>query len=84
MADIVPPVPHKSLVLTENGYLTAAWAGWLRQLYIRIGGVEALSNIEIGDQLQDLTTLQAAVTTLQTAVTTLQSNINDLNQGPRL
>lgn len=96
---IVPPVPFKAPVTDDNGLLSTAWAGFFRQLFNRIGGPTALSNLELADEqstgiagaLVSITALQGSVSTLRSTVAsqttdlaTLQSSVNDLGQGPVL
>lgn len=92
MAQVIPPLPYKSPVITQTGFLSEPWSKWFRQMFIRIGGIEALSNVELAalPALElaaveaDITSLETSVTTLQATVTSLQAQINDLNQGPVL
>lgn len=84
MSEIVPPVPLKSELTDANGFLSPAWAGFFKQLFNRIGGAVALTNIELATQIGDVPTIQANLTALQATVANLQSMINDLNQGPKL
>jgi hypothetical protein len=89
MAKTVPELPYKTPLLDESGtYLSRPWAGWFRDMFSRIGGTVALTNVELADlsdtqvaALQvNITALQASVVTLSAQITALQSSINDLNQ----
>lgn len=84
MAEVVPPVPFKAEVVNENGYISPAWAGFIKQLYSRIGGPVALSNTDLTTYIGSIPTLQASVTSLTSTVATLQSRIDDLSQGRQL
>jgi hypothetical protein len=92
MAQIIPAIPYKERVLDQNGYLSTAWIGWFRQLFLRVGGIEALSNTELENlPALDLAATNASVTALQTLaiaqgalISTLQGQVSDLNQGPTL
>lgn len=99
MAGLVPPIPYKISLVTTTGTISEPWAKWIRQMYQRVGGISALSNIELETELDanitdlqtDITSLQSSVTSLQSSVTTLQANVttlqgqvSDLNQGPYL
>lgn len=92
----VPPVPYKSQLTDEQGLLSQPWSSWFRQLFSRIGGAAALSNLDLATiQLVDLsvananiaalqattTTLTAGVSTLNSSIAALTSSINDLGQG---
>lgn len=74
MAEVVPPVPYKTPVLDKSGFLSPAWSGWFKTLFIRIGQSNALS----------LTDLQSTVGTHTNQITALQSKDNDFGQGRQL
>lgn len=88
-AKAVPNLPYKSPVINKEGYLTAPWAGWFRDLFNRVGGTLALTNVQLEElQSSDLTAVQADIDALQSTaaslvvlVAALQVNIQDLNQG---
>lgn len=100
MADViqnVPNPPYKSVFADSNGFLTPIWNQFFRQVFIRMGGSLALSNSQLGNNInQNLAPLQANIATLQgqvtslqatavaqaTSITTLNSEIDDLSQGP--
>lgn len=99
MAAKVPPIPYKVQVLDRSGYLSSPWADWFREMFNRIGGNIALSNVELATlQTEDLAALEATVTALQTLVSSIQAtvsghttsianletSVNDLSQGPNL
>lgn len=89
---LVPPVPYKTPVLDQAGYLSPSWSAWFRQLFIRIGQARALSNTELENlQLVELEGIEAEVEALQTtsashttSIATLTTAVNDLGQGPLL
>lgn len=89
MSSKVPPPPFKMAIVDENGFMSAAFGGWIRDLFNRIGGTSALTNKELEVvQTADLGTLVTDVATLQTTtasqaslVTTLTSAIDDLKKG---
>lgn len=69
MAVTVPKPPLKVPFLDQNGFVSAAWAAWITQVYNRIGGTVALSNEEIANsQDTDVTDLQEQVDDLTDAV----------------
>lgn len=94
MADgkTLPPVPYKSPLVDNSGFLTPPWATFFRQVFQRIGGPIALSNIELESlQLQEISGLEDEVDALQvtvssqsTQISNLQTLTNDLGQGPEL
>lgn len=95
----LPPLPYKTPVINERGFLTEPWAKLFRQLWVRVGGSIALTNLEL-EELQeadlvtitsDITALQASVTTINTSLATvntslasLASDIQGLNEGRQL
>ena len=76
MATIVPPVPYKTPVLDQNGFLAEPWSKWFRQLAERVGGTVALSNTELAGSPSTLIGTQ--VTSLQTLTTTHTTQIANL------
>lgn len=89
----VPPVPYKVQVIDKQGYISPTWSKWFRSLFERVGGVIALSNLDLATiQLVDISNLQADITALQSQDTVLSgqiasqvaSAVSDLNQGPVL
>lgn len=85
----VPPVPYKVAMTDNSGFLTSAWSAWFRQVFVRVGGAVALSNVEL-ENLQEgsLSTIAADIATLQGQVTSLTNllaaDMNDLSQGRQL
>lgn len=58
----LPPVPIQAPLQDQSGKLSMTWMAWFRQLYFRVGGSDALTNLELEagsvgsvgtDQLQD-------------------------------
>jgi hypothetical protein len=43
----LPPVPLGTPVVDRSGRVTQPWAGWLRQLFFRVGGHTAKTNLEL-------------------------------------
>lgn len=88
----VPPVPYKSPLYNKSGFISEAWATWFRQVFHRIGGNNALSNIELEEFTDlDISALDSRIDALETlttshttSISSLQININDLNQGRQL
>lgn len=88
----VPPVPYKSPLSNKNGFISEVWAKWFRQVFHRIGGNIALTNIELEDTTSaEVTALDLRVDALETltlshtsSISNLQENINDLKQGRHL
>lgn len=77
----------------DRGFLSEAWSKWFRQIFLRTGGTDALSNTELeninvtGLQTQ-IDTANANIATLNTTVsgltTSTQSALDGLRQGPGL
>lgn len=88
MADekkFLAPVPYKVPMTDRNGNITTTWANWFKDVFTRVGGLKALSNLELeGLPAQDLSELESDVDTLSSSVSTLSGKINDLNQGRHL
>lgn len=47
----VPPLPFKSPLIDNRGFITTPWEKFLRQLFIRAGGNVALTNLELEAQI---------------------------------
>lgn len=74
MATTLPNIPFREKILDPSGFLSPAWSDFFRQLFIRIGKNQALSNTELANvQTTGLTALTSRVATLETSVTALQS-----------
>jgi len=43
----LPPVPIKTPVIDDSGMISTAWSAWFRQLFFRVGGNAAKTNIEL-------------------------------------
>lgn len=43
----LPPVPQRTPVTDDRGFLTPAWSAWFRQLFFRVGAHDALTNVEL-------------------------------------
>lgn len=96
MAKAVADIPLKFAIVDNNGFASRAFRGWLLDVFNRIGGNSALSNIElesvISEQItddiaelqSDVLVLEASSTTYASQILALQNNINELNQGPNL
>jgi hypothetical protein len=89
----VPPIPYKVKVTDQAGFVSPTWSKWFRSLFERVGGVVALSNLDLATiQLIDISDLQSDILALQAQNTVLSSQItsqvasavSDLNQGPVL
>jgi peptidoglycan hydrolase CwlO-like protein len=93
----IPPPPYKSPFVDRSGSLAPSWQNWFRDLFLRIGGTIAKSNVELEtiqleglEEVQaditalenSLSSLQGTVTTQGNTITSLQSSINDLLQEP--
>lgn len=65
MANPMPPIPFKSPMTDQNGYMTISWIGFFRELFNRIGGTQSSSNA----------TLETQVATLQQQVADLQKQV---------
>lgn len=46
-AQDLPPVPYQTPVMNKGGALTEPWAVWFRQLFTRVGGFRAKTNLEL-------------------------------------
>lgn len=87
MSQAVPNVPYNAPIADDSGRLSAAWSAFFRNLYIRIGSANALSNTELANQSSgaafraELTALEATVAANKAAA---DSRFNDLAQGRQL
>lgn len=50
----VPQVPFRSPVVGSDGILTAVWAAWFRQIFNRVGGANALTNLQLETNLTSI------------------------------
>lgn len=90
--ETVPPVPYKTPITNKSGILHPLWSAWFRQLFARIGGPIALTNVELEniaeinltDVEADIAVIQGQISTLQSTTATHTTQINDLGQGPNL
>lgn len=57
----LPSPPYKSPVLDDSGLLTPAWQIWMNEIFVRMGGKLALSNLQIEEELDDLDTRVTAL-----------------------
>lgn len=51
---LLPPVPFKEKLISGLGYLTPAWADWFNRAFVRMGGSDALTNVELDDEIDEL------------------------------
>jgi hypothetical protein len=49
----LPVPPHKLQIVDENGVPTPAFQTWLNELYVRVGGKLAPSNLQIEESVDD-------------------------------
>lgn len=88
MAESLPPVPYRVAMTNPNtGRLTKPWADFFQQLFIRVGGLEAPSNSEIGttattDSSSQVAALQTQVDSNTTAVADFENRIKALEVKP--
>lgn len=81
MSTTLPPIPQKSKMVDDSGLITPAWSGFFRELFRRVGGTLALSNIEIAQTL-GVTPAPAPVVSQVTAPSALQIQIDYIQKGP--
>jgi hypothetical protein len=72
VAEVVPPIPYKSQIANENGFISEPWSKWFRQMFLRVGGSDALSNAELA---ASLSSLQTSVDDNTTSLLGLQGSI---------
>jgi hypothetical protein len=77
----IPPIPYKSPFLSPDGSLAQPWAKWFRDVFQRVGGSDALSNVELNAAV---TAAVASIATLSSTTSSLTSQIDGLNQGQNL
>jgi hypothetical protein len=49
----LPEPPHKAQIVDQNGVPTPAFQRWLNELYVRVGGKLAPSNLQIETEIDD-------------------------------
>lgn len=49
----LPEPPHKMQIVDANGIPTPAFQRWLNELYVRVGGKLAPSNLQIETSIDD-------------------------------
>jgi hypothetical protein len=75
----VPPIPIQAKIIDDRGILTPTWAQFFQQVFYRIGGPQALTNLQLASVTNPgLAALQATVATMQSTITTNQSQISAL------
>lgn len=95
MPSKLPPVPHKTKLLQQSGYLSTAWSQFFVKLFERVGGFEANTNSEfsvdltsietnVSNNSNSISTLQAEMILVQSDLNTVEVQINDILQGPVL
>jgi hypothetical protein len=77
MAVTVPNPPYKTPFLTPSGFLSQPWTIWIRELFVRVGGSVAESNLELASS-GSLATTNGRVTALETLTTTHTAQIANL------
>jgi hypothetical protein len=86
----LPPIPMKVPLADQQGYMSQPWAKFILQLFDRVGGAIALSNLQLEElQASDLATITATLTSLDTRIDTLEAAVSavdgfDFNLGPTL
>jgi hypothetical protein len=78
----LPPVPYKSLMAGDDGFVSEPWSKWFRQAFKRMGGVDAPTNKDLqASQLPAITALQSQVTSLNSQFSAITTG---LGVGPTL
>jgi hypothetical protein len=57
----LPEPPHKTQIVDQNGVPTPAFQKWMNELYVRVGGKLAPSNLQIETEINDHETRIAAL-----------------------
>ena len=52
----LPEPPHKAQIVDKNGVPTPEFQRWLNELYVRVGGKLAPSNLQIETEIDDFET----------------------------
>lgn len=93
----VPEPPLKVPMTDKNNLMSPTWSGWFRDLYQRIGGTLAFSNVQLESELfSDVDSLEtrvdalevndtaqdASISSLLSSVTTLQEQVDGLLKAP--
>lgn len=81
MSNTLPPIPYKSIVTNKSGFLTPAWIAFFRELFFRVGGNVAPTNIELNTGSNSISN---TVSTHTSQIAALQTKDNDFGQGPNL
>lgn len=88
---LLPAPPYKTPMINTNGLLSEPWSKWFRQMFLRAGGSDALSNLELqeGYVTQDeIDAVESSVSVLSLTVsgnyTELLGLIEGLQQGRQL
>lgn len=76
----LPPIPYKTPVIGPNGFITEPWSKFIRQLYVRVGGSIALTNIELEElQEAELVTILADINALEALTASHTTSISSTN-----
>ena len=77
---LIPPIPYKVPVIDERtGLISQQWGKFIRQLFLRAGGVDALSNLELENAN---TSTDSQTTTNTTNISTLRDDVDLILKGP--
>lgn len=71
MANKLPNPPYQAPMVDSRGYITQAWAIFIRELFTRVGGAAGTNQADVSSTLNSL----------QTQITALQGADNDSGQG---
>lgn len=84
MSNTVPPVPYKSPMINNEGFLTSPWDKWFREVFVRIGQNIAPSNTEISVQLEDLPDIQSQIDVISAELSAIDDDVQRIAQGRAL
>lgn len=82
MSTLIQPFAARSRFVTQDGLLTDAAVRWFQYaLLVRVGGTDALSNLELAEEIAALSAetsaLEAQVAALEARVNTLESEMQE-------
>lgn len=90
MASVQMPEPPygKKWLDEKSGLVSREWTLWIRQLFLRVGGVVAPSNADLADVPADhearIDALETLTSSQATAINTLKQQVLGLQVGPDL
>lgn len=76
----LPPPPYSTAISDQSGMITTPWNRWIQLLFLRVGGLAAISNPGTNQNLPSIIVHQYALNTNSTVYTSPAGNNTILSQ----